>query len=226
MIYGLTALLFTLLVYGPSLWVKFVMWRHAKPIDDMPGTGGELAQHLVEKYQLDGVTVAEGEEGRDHYNPAEQRVSLSPSVYGGKSLTAVAIAAHEIGHAIQFTRDEPVSRLRGKYLGGAFTIKRIGSAIMLSLPLVTVLFKVPQIIFLAAALGVITMLASALVYLAVLPEEYDASFNKALPILKDGYVPAKHIPAIRQVLRAAALTYFAAALADTLNLWRWLRVFR
>ena len=226
MIYSFAAILFVMLVYGPTLWVRFVMWRHGNDIADMPGTGGELAQHFVEKFALAGVSVEEGAQGQDHYNPAEKRVSLSPSVYRGKSLTAVAVAAHEIGHAIQFTRNEPVSQLRGKYLGSAFTIKRVGSAIMLSLPVIGLVFKVPHIIVLTAALGVVTMLASALIYLAVLPEEYDASFNKALPILKEGYVPEAHIPAVRQVLRAAALTYFAAALADTMNLWRWLRVFR
>jgi hypothetical protein len=77
-----------------------------------------------------------------------------------------------------------------------------------------------------AIIGIITMLASALMYVAILPEEYDASFKKALPILKEGYVPSDYIPAVEQVLRAAALTYLAAALADILRLWTWLRVFR
>jgi Zn-dependent membrane protease YugP len=79
---------------------------------------------------------------------------------------------------------------------------------------------------LTAFIGVVTMLSSAAMYVAILPEEYDASFNKALPILEAGYVPEQHIPAVRQVLRAAAYTYVAGALADVLSLWRWLRVFR
>ena len=71
------------------------------------------------------------------------------------------------------------------------------------------------------------MLASVLLYVAVLPEEWDASFNKALPILEKGeYVPAEYLPAIRQVLKACALTYVAAALADVLRLWQWLRFIR
>ena len=210
------------LLYGS----KFVLWRHSKELKNMPGTGGELAEHFVERFALQGVTVEEGEQGRDHYNPGEQIVSLSPNVYAGKSLTAVAVAAHEVGHAIQFTRKEPISQLREKYLGKAHRIKKIGTIILMGIPLVTAIIKVPHVILITAVIGIITMLASVMMYVAILPEEYDASFNKALPILQEGYVPEEHIPAVRQVLRACALTYVAAALADILSLWRWIRVFR
>jgi len=214
-----------LLFYGPSLWIRYVLHKHGKERSGMPGTGGELAQHLVQRFELDGVSVEEGNEGQDHYNPEEQRISLSPSVFNGKSLTAVAVATHEVGHAIQFTRNEPVSQLRKKYLGKAFGIKRLGTIIMLPVPVFALVFKVPHVFLLAAGAGVVTMLASALMYVAILPEEYDASFNKALPILREGYVPEQHLPAVEQVLKAAALTYFAGALADIPSLWRWLRVF-
>ena len=226
MIYGLAIVLLILLVCGPHLWVKYVLWRHSKEIATMPGTGSELATHLIERFKLENVKVEEGTEGNDHYSPSEKVVSLSPSVYHGKSITAVSVAAHEVGHAIQFVQQEPVSQLRDKYLGKAFTIKKIGTAILLAFPMVTLIFKVPHVMLLGAAIGVVTMLASALMYLAILPEEYDASFNKALPILKEGYVPDNYMPAVRQVLSAAALTYFAAALADILRLWWWLRVLR
>jgi Zn-dependent membrane protease YugP len=192
----------------------------------MPGTGAELARHLVERFELEDVQVVEGEKDRDHYNPADRIISLSPDVYARKSLTAIAVATHEVGHAIQFGRNEPISQLRGKYLGKALRIKRIGTIILMSIPLVAAIFKVPHVIVLTAFIGVVTMLSSAAMYVAILPEEYDASFNKALPILEAGYVPEQHIPAVRQVLRAAAYTYVAGALADVLSLWRWLRVFR
>ncbi len=226
MIYGLGALLLVSLVYGPSLWVRYVMWKHSRDLDGMPGTGGELAEHLVERFKLDGVTVQKGEEGEDYYDPGARLVSLSPGNYQGKSLTAVAVAAHEVGHAIQFSRNEAVSQLRERYLGKAHTIKKFGTIILLSSPVIIAVVKVPHVFLLVAAAGVITMLASALMYVAILPEEYDASFNKALPILETGYIQEEHVPAVRQVLKAAALTYFAGALADTVSLWRWLQVFR
>ena len=67
----------------------------------------------------------------------------------------------------------------------------------------------------------------ALAYLIILPEEWDASFNKALPILIEGeYVAADQIPKIRTVLKAAAITYFSGALANVFNVWRWLLILR
>lgn len=215
-----------ILVYGPHLWVRFVLWRHSKTISDMPGTGGELAKHLVERFELDGVKVERGSKGNDHYSPDEKIVSLSPEVYDGKSVTAVSVAAHEVGHALQFCRQEPVSKLRVKYLGRAFQIKRLGSFIMMSVPFIGILTKSPAVFLILGLAGVFTMLVSVLMYAAILPEEYDASFNKALPILKEGYLPTQFIPGSKSVLRACALTYVAAALMDVLNLWRWFRFIR
>lgn len=226
MIVGIGVILMIVLAYGPHLWVKYILKRHSKNIDGMSGTGGELAQHLVERFELEGVKVEMGAEGQDHYSPSEKLISLSPSVYEGKSITAISVATHEVGHAIQFIKKEPVSLLREKYLGKAFFIKKVGTAIMLGIPMIAIVFKVPHLILISAVIGIVTMLASALMYVAILPEEYDASFNKALPILKEGYVPDHHIPAVEQVLKAAALTYFAGALADILRLWTWLRIFR
>ena len=88
------------LVFGPSLWVKFVMNRYSSNRPEMPGTGGELAQHLIDRFELKGVTVEMTELG-DHYDPTEKKVRLLREHFESKSLTAVAIAAHEVGHAIQ-----------------------------------------------------------------------------------------------------------------------------
>ena len=72
MIYGLGITFFILLIYGPSLWVKFVMWRHSSEIEEMPGTGGELASHLVESLKLEGVKVESGEQGKNFYSQDEK----------------------------------------------------------------------------------------------------------------------------------------------------------
>jgi len=193
----------------------------------MPGTGSELAIHLLQQYQLENVKVEKTDSGNDHYHPAENAVRLSPEVFDGKSLSAVAVAAHEVGHALQFNRKEPVSLLRDKYLGSAARIKTIGIYILMVMPVIGALLHLPHISLLTIGVGIITMLASVSLYIAVLPEEWDASFNKALPILEKGeYVPPEYLPAIRQVLKACALTYVAAALADILRVWQWLRFIR
>jgi len=219
---------FTILValYGPTVWVRYILWKYSYDIPDMPGTGGELAEHLIERFELDGVQLKAGNKGDNYYSPKENLVSLSPDVFEKKSLTAVATAAHEIGHALQFNRKEPISLLREKYLQYAFQIKNTGVYLMSAIALMSFLVKTPLLMLAAAIIGIASMLSSVLMYAAILPEELDASFNKALPILQEGYVPPTHIPAIRRILKACAYTYVAAALSDVLNLWRWFRILR
>jgi len=226
MIYILFLCLLLALAYGPSLWVRYVLHKHSAQIPNMPGTGAQLATHLIERFELTGVQVQMGGAGENYYSPDEKIVCLSPDVYDGKSLTAISVAAHEVGHAIQFNRNEPVTKLRQQYLGKAMLIKRIGSMILMSIPVLTFIIKSPAIMFFGIAIGIVTMLISVLMYAAILPEEYDASYKKALPILAQGYLPAEHMVAARQILKACALTYVAGALADVLSLWRWFRMIR
>ena len=108
MFYILVALLVSVLIYGPHLWVRVVLSRYSTEIPGLPGTGGELAWHLLNRFQFDTVKVEQSEPDNNHYSPSDNAVRLSPDVYNGKSLTAVAVAAHEVGHAIQFNREEPV----------------------------------------------------------------------------------------------------------------------
>ena len=100
MLYALGVLIVLAIIFGPSLWVKFVMRRYSNEQPEMPGTGGELAKHLIERFSLKDVEVEVTELG-DHYDPIEKKVRLLPQNYESKSLTAIAIAAHEVGHAIQ-----------------------------------------------------------------------------------------------------------------------------
>ncbi|MGK0501188.1 MAG: Zn-dependent membrane protease YugP [Oceanicoccus sp.] len=227
MIYVLVGIVFIVIVFGPNVWVRHVLKKHHRHLPGMPGTGAELALHLIEQYQLEGVELVKGEADQNFYRPSDNTVSLSPDVYDGKSLSAVAIAAHEVGHAIQFNRKEPVSFLRDRYLGKANFFQKCGVYILMALPLVAGVLHIPHAIGLYFVIGILTLLSSVLMYAAILPEEWDASFNKALPILEAGdFVPKVYLPAIRQILKACALTYVAAALADVLSLWRWLILLR
>jgi hypothetical protein len=85
----------------------------------------------------------------------------------------------------------------------------------------------PAAIFAMIALGILLLAVRVLVHFFTLPVEYDASFNKALPILKEGgYLQENDLAAARSVLKAAALTYVAGALMSLLNLARWIRLLR
>lgn len=226
MLFIVSGLLLLAMVTGPSLWVRIAMRRHGDPIEDMPGTGGELATHLVERFKLDGVTVEETGSGQDHFDPASKAVRLSPEHLHGKSLTAIAVAAHEVGHAIQFDREEPLSRLRKRYLPPAMALRKSGVLVLSAVPLLAIIVRAPGLVIAAVGIGLLLQLIGAMMYLIVLPEEWDASFNKALPILREGYIQPHHEAAVRQVLKAAALTYFAGALADLVNIARWFMIMR
>ncbi|GAB5450444.1 MAG: zinc metallopeptidase [Halioglobus sp.] len=226
MLYLILLLLLMLAIYGPQIWVRHAIRKHGKTIDALPGTGAELAQHLVERFELNGVNVERVSPNENYYSPVNKVIGLSPDVYDGKSLSAVAIAAHEVGHAIQYIRGEPVSRLRGRYAGRAHLVQNIGIFIIASVPLIGIVARSPALVFALVGVGIVAMLASVLFHALILPEEFDASFNKALPILAEGYITEAQLPAARQVLKAAALTYVAGALSDIFSIWRWIALLR
>src|SRR5690606_29338165 len=96
----LLTLLLLALVVGPSMWVKSVMSRYRTPRDRYPKTGGQLARELLDAAGLQHVRTETTESG-DHYDPIGKVLRLTPSNFDERSLTAVTIAAHEVGHALQ-----------------------------------------------------------------------------------------------------------------------------
>lgn len=217
--------IFVLIFFLPQWWVKHVMQRYSKPINALPGTGGELAQHLIDRYHLP-VTVETTERG-DHYDPESKTVRLSPAYFNGKSLTAIAIAAHEVGHAVQDHRKEDLLRLRGHMVGVAQRFEKLGAGVLLFSPILTLLTRSPSVGLLMGLVGLMSIASSVVVHLISLPVEFDASFNKALPLLEEGnYITKQDLLPVRKVLLAAALTYVAAALAGLLNIGRWIAILR
>ncbi len=208
-------------VYAPGLWVRWVLRRYGNDIEQMPGTGGELAEHLIERFELERCQVETTDPHKDHYDAGSNAVRLSQSNYDGKSLTAVAIAAHEVGHALQHHRNEKIFQLRTRYLPIARRFQQVGALILWLIPIALVVLKSPVAILAVVGISILFQIIGALSYLLVLPEEWDASFNKALPILIEGkYIHPEQIQPVQRILRAAALTYFASALANALNIGR------
>lgn len=216
----LLAVVVLALVFGPMLWVRWVMAHYHTEIPGMPGTGGELAKHLVERFGLD-VQVEQTEHG-DHYDPEARAVRLSEATYTNKSLTAVAVAAHEVGHALQHQHQDRRLALRTALVPIANRIARVSAAFMWAAPVIGLLTRHPVPFSMLVLVGMAGLVGRMLVHLVTLPTEFDASFNRALPVLTEGqYIAPGEEPAVRRILRAAALTYVAAALADILNLARW-----
>ena len=215
------------LILGPQLWTKYVFKRYDTLLDELPGTGGELAQHLITRLKLTGYNVEALETGGDHYNPENKTVCLSTDVYERKSLTSVVIAAHEIGHALQHNTGFKPLYLRwklAKYI--AFT-EKTASIILVSFPFVTLLVKSPLVGVLMLASGILILVLPVIFHLITLPVEWDASFNRALPLLMEGrYLPQSAEPVARRILTAAALTYVSASLSSLLNFYRWIAFLR
>ena len=216
-------LAFVLLLTGPSLWVRWVMYRYRINLPSIPGTGAELANHLAKRFEIDGLVIEETGNLQDHFDPSAPAIRLSPDNFNGRSLTAVAVAAHEIGHAIQWSRKETVFRLRTRYVPIARKLQQIGIVLVSLSPILGIITRHPIGIAGPILGGVVAAIAGAATYLIVLPEEWDASFNKALPLLLEGdYISQQQEPAVRRILKAAALTYAASALFSVLAIWSWL----
>jgi Zn-dependent membrane protease YugP len=210
-----------LAVFGPMLWVRWVMSAYADDIEGMPGTGGELARHLIDRFELSGVTVETTQSG-DHYDPAARKVRLSESNFNGRSLTAVAVAAHEVGHAMQHHAGDRNLARRTALVPLADRIARASAVMIWVAPVAGLLTRHPVPFSVLVMIGLSGLVARMLVHLVTLPTEWDASFGKALPVLIQGqYVAPGEDRVVRRVLRAAAMTYVAAALADVLNIARW-----
>jgi len=226
MLLTLGLLVLLALLFGPQLWVQWVLCRHARPRDDFPGTGGQFARHLLDRLDLRDVQVVTTEDG-DHYDPRTRQVALAPEHHDGRSLTAVVVAAHEVGHALQHAQGDGWFRLRQRLVGLAQGAQMLGNLLFVAAPLIGLVTRTPVAGWLTLAGALAAFGASALVHLVTLPVELDASFRRALPLLEAGrYLPPPDRPAARSILRAAALTYVAASLASLLNLWRWGRLLR
>ena len=222
MVIALGALMVLALIFGPSIWVKLVMWRYSSEKPEMPGTGGELAKHLIERFSLKDVDVEITEQG-DHYDPIEKKVRLSQEHYGSKSLTAIAIAAHEVGHAIQDQQGDKRLATRTKMVPIVDKVARWSVAIIYLSPIIGIITRHPMPFSLLLILGLSGFIARMIIHVLTLPIEFDASFSKALPLLREGnYISQPNEKAVNSILRAAALTYVSAALADILNLSRWI----
>jgi Zn-dependent membrane protease YugP len=223
---ALGVILLLAIVFGPQWWIKHVLARHGLERADLPGTGAELARHLLDEASLQQVTVEKTDLG-DHYDPEARAVRLLPQHYDGRSVAAVAVAAHEVSHAVQHARYERPFILRLALIKKMGWVDKVASGLLLLSPLMAIVVRSPILFLLQLLAGVALLVVRVIVHLTTLPVEFDASFGKALPVLERGaYLDAADMPAARNVLRAAAWTYVASALATLLDIARWFRMLR
>ncbi len=219
------ALLLCLIIL-PHFWVKKVFSDFLVEEDNFPGTAGQFAEHIIEQFSVENAIVKLSD-NVNHFDPESRAVALVPEYYHSKSLTALTVAAHELGHLLQAEQGNIWLRLRTRLVLLSQKLERLGAVALLIMPIGTILTRSPFIMILLTGVGLSGMLMRVVVHLITLPMELDASFGKALPLLKGGgYISEADEPKARRILWAAALTYVSSALSSLLSLANWLRVLR
>ena len=223
-VFGMVVIL--ALVFGPAIWVRRVLERYSLPADRYPGSGRQLARQLLDAHGLQSVAVEATDEG-DHYDPEAKAVRLTSDKFDGRSLTAITVAAHEVGHAVQDHTGYGPLRMRTRLVKATRGVEKLGAAILVVAPFLGLVTRVPALGLVTLAAGFLTLGSAALVHFVTLPTELDASFGRALPMLeRHSILKAVDRPHARKLLTAAALTYVSSALMSLLNIARWLAILR
>jgi Zn-dependent membrane protease YugP len=228
MIYILLMIIVISVLIAPQLIIAHTLKKYNTPSNNIPGTGAQFARHLLTRLNLsDSVKVEESEQS-DHYDPQTRTIRLSKNYFNQHSTTAMVIAAHEVGHAIQHAENYPWLSHRVKLTKIALVIAKIAPVTLLVAPVLFALTKSPLLSLLIIIVGVLSIGISVLIHLVTLPVEIDASFNKALPILETGnyFENAADYSAARDILKAAAMTYVAQSLFNLLNVAYWIKILK
>jgi Zn-dependent membrane protease YugP len=181
-------------------------------------TGAEAAQRLIQSAGLYNVHV-EGIQGEltDHYDPRSKVLRLSSGVYGQNSVAALAITAHELGHAMQDKDEYFPLRLRAALVPAV----NIGSYLGWILLMIGIFLRMTGV----AWLGVLVFSLGALFALATLPVELNASSRARQLLSQSGLIQTEdEMKGVSNVLNAAALTYVAALITAILQMMYWVSV--
>lgn len=198
-----------------ALWAQFnvksTFSKYSKIASRSGMTGFDSARRILDANGLGDVRIAHvSGDLTDHYNPTDNTIYLSDSVYGSNSAAAIGVAAHEAGHAVQHATGYTPIKIRSAII----PITNIGSNLAMPLIILGIILS-----FLTLAyIGVAAFGLSTLFQLVTLPVEFDAS-GRALKAL-EGSLDGEDLASARKVLRAAALTYVAALAVSLVNLLR------
>lgn len=215
MLYFLIIIPFMILGFLAQKNVKGTFDTWSKVRSQSGRTGAEVARAILDRNGLQNVEVlATPGELSDHYDPRKRTVNLSDSVFGSNSVAAVAVAAHEVGHAIQHQKAYAPLAIRS----ALFPVAAFGSAAFMPL------FIIGIVLYSASALGagfyvmltaIVLFAFGVLFQLVTLPVEFDASRRAKNQLQELTLYPSGGDEAVgtQKVLGAAAMTYVVAALA-------------
>lgn len=212
---------FALLMIIP-LWaqskVKSTYKKYSKVPTSSNLTGAEVARKILDDNGLYNVAVEEVR-GKlsDHYDPRSKVIRLSTDNFHGRSAAGAAVAAHEVGHAIQDAQDYAFLRFRSALV----PVASFGSNISIFLIIGGFLFGMMNL----ALIGIVFFAAAVLFQLVTLPVEFDASNRAMSQLVSTGIIRNDEERKTKKVLNAAAMTYVAAALVALAELIRFILMF-
>jgi uncharacterized protein len=210
------------LALGISIWAQFKVKRNFKKWSEVQtGTGlsgAEAARRILNSNGLYDVPI-EVIPGTlsDHYDPIKRVVRLSESVYYGRSIAAISVATHEVGHAIQHQQSYHALVLRHRI----FPIANIASGVAPFLFLGGMFLQQLSLI----GIGILFFSAAVAFQLITLPVEFDASKRARNLMLAEGILYNEEERGVKKVLNAAALTYVAGALMALFELIKFVMIF-
>jgi len=209
----------------PMLWLNYVFKKNDAILENMPFNGLEFGNLILKEKGLQNVLIEQTKMG-DHYDLNERKIKILDDRLAKKSITAIAIVCHEIGHAIQHSENYKPLEQRNKIVKNTAWITRIGSGILyMGIPTIFAT-GASSLIKVCLVITLLSLLIGVLVHLITLDVELDASFNRALPILKEK-VPVEYHRACKSILLAAAFTYLIGTIRNFLSLrYIWLLLTR
>ena len=218
-------IIFLILSTAPVIWLNYVFHKNDQILINMPFTGLEFGKLILKDYGLTEVKI-EKSLSVDHYDLLEKKVKVTQERLSKKSLTAISIVCHEIGHAIQHKEKYKALEQRTSLVRNTAWISQIGSSILLiGIPTILATGYYP-LIKVCLLLALLSLLIGIIVHLITLEVELDASFNKALPILIEK-VPPEYHDSCKSILRAAAFTYVIGVVRNFVSLrFIWLMLSR
>lgn len=209
--------------WGPTVVFRWALSRNDAPRSDLAFTGRELARKLLDEAGLESVPVENLPDGSadfgDCYDPKTRTVRLSKSIADNRSIASYAVAAHEVGHALQHAHNDASMIIQHRLVDiYRFVYYGLGAGFLVIMLLLLVNGEgaVPRA-FLGYMLAIFFG-GSMLVRIITLPVEWNASFFYAMPMLKDGYLQHdKDLAGARELLFYAAMTYVAFAVLGVLS---------
>jgi Zn-dependent membrane protease YugP len=212
------------IIISPALLLAFVaQWMVKSAYAKMSQVGASMtgyaaAKRILDHHGLYDVSIEQTPgELSDHYDPRGKVLRLSPGVYGGQSMAAVGIAAHEVGHALQDAKKYAPLVVRNMAVPAANFGSSLGSIVLMAgLGMTFAGFgALGNWVFLA---GIVMFSLTVVFQVVNLPVEFDASARAKVDLVNLGIISGPELPYVSKVLNAAALTYVAATLQAVLTL--------